>query len=372
MSRIRILHIITQLTVGGAERQLLTLCNQLPRDEFECRVISLVRGGALIPDFEAAGVSVVVLDRRDTGGPYGQLIAIIREIRAWAPQILQTWLQKANQVGRIAAWLAASSPVVANCRDMGFMAKPADTWLDSLLDPSTSLTLHNSASGRQSYLRRLRGAARVRHGILPNGIDCAKFSPDTDARAELRRELTVAEDAPVAIMVARLHPIKDPQLYLAVARKVRESLPAARFWLVGGGPLEAELRAALAEKPDPGIWIAGERDDVPRLLKAADLALLTSSSEGLSNTILEAMSCGLAVVAGDVGGNAELVRNGATGLLFRDREPRHVAQAVERLLLDNPLRSRMGAAGRQRVEESYSLAKLVENAASSLRRLHRE
>ena len=107
---------------------------------------------------------------------------------------------------------------------------------------------------------------------------------------------------------------------------------------------------------------SGERFDVPRLLAAADLALLTSRSEGLSNTILEAMACGLPVLATDVGGNAELVNDGETGYLLPVHEADPIAARVTKLLQDIPLAEKMGRRGREILEERYSLESLVERA----------
>jgi len=364
LARTRILHIITQLGVGGAENQLLALCAQLPAEQFECRVISLVAGGSLRPRFEMAGVSVCEIDRRTSGGPAGQLVAIMREIRVWRPDVVHTWLHKANHVGRIAATLSTRRPVVACFRDMGHQTSGGDTILDRLLDPRTQLSLHNSEAGRRAFLSRVGDAREDRHRLLRNGIDCERFRPDPAARARLRCELGIPEDDPVVIMVSRLQSVKDPGLFLAVARRVRRDLPTARFWLVGGGPLEDDLRRSLAESPDPGIWISGEREDIPGLLASSDLALLTSYSEGLSNAILEAMSCGLPVAATAVGGNCELVAVDETGVLLQDRDPEAVAGIVAPLLRSPEDRMNMGRAGRLAVEERFSLAAMITAAAS--------
>jgi len=361
---IRVLHIITQLDVGGAEHQLLTLCRHLPRDRFACRVATLVAGGELVPRFVEAGVPVDALDRGSTGGRRGQLLAIARAIRAWRPHVVQTWLSKANHVGRLAALLAGRPPLVACFRDQGFNAGPGDTFLDLCLEPLTARVLHNSATGRDSYLRRLRLARPSRQALLPNGIDAGRYRPDPTARAALRAERGLAADDPVVVMVARLHPVKDPALFLALARRVRRELPAARFWLVGGGPLAADLAGDLAADPDPGVWLAGERDDVPRLLAAADLAVLTSRSEGLSNTILEAMSVGLPVVVTRVGGNGELVVEGETGHLVADRDAAALAAPVIALLRDPARRRAFGQAGRARVVAEFSIERMVQRAAN--------
>jgi glycosyltransferase involved in cell wall biosynthesis len=136
-------------------------------------------------------------------------------------------------------------------------------------------------------------------------------------------------------------------------------LPSARFWLVGGGYLAPRIQAELDAQPDPGLWLAGERADIPALLAAADLALLTSHSEGLSNTILEAMASSLPVLAMDVGGNRELIRNGENGFLLESRDPAKIAAVVVQVLQNQVLASKLGACGRQRAEAEFSLNRLA-------------
>lgn len=366
---LRILHVITQLDMGGAERQLYNLCRLLPPERFACQVLSLKAGGSLKSRFEAAGCPVHELDRRESGGTVGQMLLLIRHLRDWRPDLLQTWLLKANHVGRIAAAIAAQHPVVASYRDMGFAARLGDTLLDRLLAPSSALILHNSQGGRHAHLGRTDESGMIRHRLLPNGVDSETFRPDPAARSVIRRERGLPQDAPVVIMVARLHPIKDPGLFLAVGRAVRRRMPRARFWLVGDGPLADSLAADLAADPDPGIWLAGERKDIPRLLAAADLALLTSRSEGLSNTILEAMACGLPVIAMAVGGNAELIVEGDTGLLLGKREPEAIARRVVQVLQNQAFGAEMGRRGRERVEKLYSLNRLICRAEKIYERL---
>ncbi len=367
--RIRILHVITQLDTGGAERQLLALCRSLPADRFAQQVVSLRAGGGLAAEFAASGCPVTELDRAAQGGPLGQLIALAALLRRERPDILQTWLLKANHVGRLAALLAGQHPVVASFRDMGFQAGPGDTLLDRLLAGGSSLILHNSASGRAACLARTGEAGGSRHLLLPNGVDTERFRPDAQARRRLREELGLGAADSVVVMVARLHPVKDPGLFLAVGRAVRQSLPSCRFWLVGAGPLAASLQAELAARPDPGLWLAGERQDIPALLAAADLALLTSRSEGLSNTVLEAMAAGLPVLAPDVGGNRELIRDGETGFLLKTRDPVEIAALVVQVLRNKPLASNLGGQGRRRAEAEFSLNRLVTHSLGYYERL---
>ncbi len=362
MERIRIMHVITQLAVGGAETQLVALCRRLPAERYELRVISLVEGGILRKALEEAGVSVLELDRRRVGGPVGQMRALVAELRAWKPDILQTWLRKANHVGRIAGVLAGRRKMIAGVRDMGFDAGLGDTILDLAAEPVTSLYLHNSEQGRDAFIQRLRLSPRRKHGILRNGIDTDRFRPDPERRAAIRQEMGLGPEDFVAVMVARVDEIKDPWLFMDIARRSRRENDRTRFWLVGDGKLHAELQAALAKEPDPGIWLAGERRDVPDLLTAADLALLTSRSEGLSNTILEAMSASLPVMATDVGGNRELVVHGENGVLVAGRDAGEMSTRLLQLMGDREKLAVMGRNGRRRVEGEFSLSTLGERA----------
>ena len=367
--RIRILHVITQLDTGGAERQLLALCRALPAARFANRVVSLKAGGSLREDFAGAGCPVIELDRRRAGGPVGQLLALATLMRRERPDVVQTWLLKANHVGRLAALLAGQHPVVASVRDMGFKVGLGDILLDRLLAAGTSLVLHNSARGRAAFLSRSGEVGRSRHRLLPNGVDVERFRPDPEARQRLRRELGLGAADPVVLMVARLFPEKDPWLFLAVGRRVRQALPSARFWLVGGGYLAPRIQAELDAQPDPGLWLAGERQDIPALLAAADLVLLTSQSEGLSNTLLEAMAAGLPVLATDVGGNRELIRNGENGFLLESRDPEEIAALVVQVLQNQALASRLGSSGRRRAEAEFSLDRLVTRSIEYYERL---
>jgi glycosyltransferase involved in cell wall biosynthesis len=367
--RQRILNVITQLDMGGAERQLLNLCRGLDARQFDCRVLSLKRGGTLVPDFQGAGATIYELDRRDLGGTMGQLIAVARLLRRVQPDILQTWLMKGNHVGRMAAAMVGQQHVVAGYRDMGFGAAAKDTWLDSLLGGGTERILHNSRRGREAFLSRVPGAAPVLQGILPNGIDSGIFQTDQGTRERVRDSLGIAPDEQIVVMVSRLHRIKDPVLFLALARQVLARNPATRFWLLGGGPLEPELRRALASEPLDRFWLAGERSDIPELLAAADLSVLTSRSEGLSNSILEAMCAALPVMATDVGGNGELIRSGVNGYLFGSRDPRLMAESVVDLLQKPDHLRDLGRAGAEMVRKNYTLPVMLRRAHRFYRRL---
>jgi glycosyltransferase involved in cell wall biosynthesis len=147
---------------------------------------------------------------------------------------------------------------------------------------------------------------------------------------------------------------------VAIARKQGVDGPALRLLIAGDGPQRAEVESEIRATGIADItWLAGERSDVPEVMRAIDVFALPSRAEGISNTILEAMASGLPVVATDVGGNAELVVAGQTGALVPAENPDAMAQALLRYTSDAALRQKHGASGRQRVEQNFSIDNMV-------------
>lgn len=191
--------------------------------------------------------------------------------------------------------------------------------------------------------------------VIYNGVRLEAFAPDPSARHEVRRELGIGPQAPVAILVARLDPIKDHATALEVAARVQQTHPDFRLLLVGEGPSRPAIEAHIAARGLAGtVHLLGLRSDVPRLLAAADLFLLTSRSEGIPVTLIEAMGAGLPVVATQVGGVPEVVIENETGLLAPAGDAAALAEAVQRLLADPTWRQRLGRAGQARAAALFS------------------
>ena len=202
------------------------------------------------------------------------------------------------------------------------------------------------------------GIPRERIEVIPNGVDFG----DPLSRDAARTALGLDKDAFIVVAVGRLVPVKNYRLLLAAARELASRIPNCRFLIAGDGPLKSELERDIAARNLHGtVTLLGLRQDVPQLMAAANVFALTSSSEGMSNTILEAMSAARPVVATRVGGNPELVQEGITGLLIDPAAPTELCAAVESLAADPSRVRRMGNAGRQRVEREFSRARMIEN-----------
>jgi sugar transferase (PEP-CTERM/EpsH1 system associated) len=214
----------------------------------------------------------------------------------------------------------------------------------------------------ESYLTERVGIAASRVERICNGVDTLRFRP-ASARQAVAGSPFDNPDTVIVGTVGRLQTVKD-QLNLvravAIARGQGEAGARLRLVIAGDGPQRAEVEAEIVATGIGDItWLAGARSDVPEVMRALDIFALPSQAEGISNTILEAMASGLPVVATDVGGNAELVVAGETGALVPAQDPHAMAQALLRYTADAALRQSHGAAGRQRVERSFSIDNMV-------------
>ena len=191
-----------------------------------------------------------------------------------------------------------------------------------------------------------QGVLASRIWVIDMGVDCSCFRPHP--RDEVRRTLGLTPDAPVVVFVGTLTAVKGAEYFVHAAAALTERLPAARWYLVGGGPLEAELRQLVAQLAMADrITLVGQRPvgEVAQWDAAADVLVMPSLAEGFGLAAAEAMACGTPVVASRVGGLQHLVEDGAHGFLVPPADPEAIANRVYQLLTDTQLRARMGARG---------------------------
>lgn len=214
------------------------------------------------------------------------------------------------------------------------------------------------------------GIPRERTVTVHEGIDLARVAAAPPAA--LHQELWLPHDAPLVGNVAALVPHKGQRHLVDAAALVLPRQPDARFIIAG----EGELRAALEQqihhhRLDKHVMLTGFRTDILSLHKAFDVFVMSSITEGLGTSLLDAMACGKPIVATRVGGIPEVVVDGETGLLVPPRDPAAIAEAVTRLLLDPDLRERMGAAGLARVRAHFSAETMVANTLRAYQQLMR-
>ena len=181
---------------------------------------------------------------------------------------------------------------------------------------------------------------------------------------KIRDELGISERSCVIGVVGRLDPIKDHSTLFQAFAEVRKASPDARLLVVGDGP----ERAYLEDLAGDGILFLGNRLDVPVILQALDIFVLSSLNEGISNTILEAMATGLPVIATKVGGNSELVEDGATGILVPPKEPKAIASALLKYIRNPEIRNSHGNRGRINAIQVFSIENMVKGYVTVYKR----
>jgi glycosyltransferase involved in cell wall biosynthesis len=347
--RPRILLLITLAEVGGAQTYVASL---LPALVGRFDVIVAAHGAGPLRDAAtASGARFVPLEqvRRPVGArDLAGLVELVRLLRRHRPDILHASSSKAGVLGRLAGFLAGVPIRIFTVHGWAFAAYAGLVGrvyrsADRLVRPLTTVTV--CVSERE---RKLGLAARTcdadRTVVIRNAVDVAGAP----------RGPAASRERPLIVAVGRLKAPKDfLTLVRALAKLVPDSFDAV---IVGDGPDRTLLEDEIARLDLAGrVRLAGERRDVPELLAAADVFALSSSSEGMPVSVLEAMAAGLPVVASRVGGVPEQVVDGETGLLVDAGDVEDLAEALARLVGDGELRRRLGAAGRARAEAAFDL-----------------
>jgi starch synthase (maltosyl-transferring) len=347
--------VITDLDVGGAERALTTLAARLKPARWRVGVFGLGGPGRLAEVVRQAGVPCDCLgvSRRN---PLQAVVRLARRLRRFAPDLVQSFLFHANLASRLAAPWAGRPWVVGGLR----VAERQRRW-HLVLDRLTERLAAGSVCVSRGVLRFSRDVAALdpaRLIVIPNGIDPAPYDA---AEPVPRAAIGVPDDAHLAVSVGRLDPQKGLPDLLAAAEWVIARRPGWYLVLAGDGADRDWLLGQLAERPalrDRVRWL-GHRDDVPGLLKSADVLVHASRWEGMPNAVLEAMAARRPVVGTAVEGTEDLVVPGQTGWLV----PPHDITALSQALIDaadSPERCRRyGEAARLRAEREFSLDETV-------------
>jgi len=370
MSDIRslhVVHIISGLGQGGAEtvlHRLVTAPGQVDRHT----VVSMTDAGVFGPRLQAAGIDVVALGMPSGRLSPGGLWRLYRLLRQTKPDVVQTWMYHADLVGGVIARLAGVRAVYWGIRNSGAnleqsspMAR-AIAWLCARLSgvvPTGVIACADEAARRHQAW----GYRADRMQVVPNGYDLSRWHPDPEARALLRAEWGVDEGTPLLGSVARWNPLKDHANLLEAFGRLAASWPQARCVLVGQGMSDdntALMTLANRFGVRDKLILLGMREDVPAIMSALDVHVLSSCAEGFPNVVAEAMASGVACVVTDVGDAARIV--GEAGWVVPARDPEALSGAMDKALAQ---RGSAGMAdklreGRDRVGRLYGLATMVQ------------
>jgi glycosyltransferase involved in cell wall biosynthesis len=379
--RIKVLHVITRLIVGGAQETAMLLCQHLDPTRYDC---TLVTGeetgpeGELHSESRARGVALEfepdlfreIVPLRDIAAT----VSLTRRMFRGQYDIVHLHSSKAGIVGRLAARLAEVPVVVHTVHGWGFndeqhrlvsstyqsLERACARWCDALVVVGSPYRDEGLALGI--------GEPSQYH-LIRSGIEIGAYRDVQVDRAAMRASLGIPADAIVIGNVGRLSPPKCPELMVQAFARLATRHANAHLVLVGDGWQRAEVEAEVARLGlTPRVHLLGLRRDVPELLRTFDVFMMSSSREGLPRTLPQAMAAGLPVVATHVGGIPDAVHEGETGFLVPSGDVAALADRLERLVSDPALRVRLGEGGRRRVEE-FSVETMVRRTEALYERL---
>jgi glycosyltransferase involved in cell wall biosynthesis len=368
-NHLNIVHITTSLVSGGAEAVLYRLCTHDKQDRHT--VISLMDAGKYGALLEASGIAVHYLDMPRGRMTLTGLWRLWRLLRSEQPDVVQTWMYHADLIGGIVARLARIPIVCWGIRhsnlDPGkstrstMLVARVCAWLSHWI-PSAIV----SCSAQAASVHQALGYARGKFTIIPNGYNLVEFAPDSEARARLRRELGVNEQTIFLGMAARYDPQKDHANLVNTLRLIKHKKVSFQCALVGA-EMDANnhelCRLIESQGVKDNVLLLGERHDIPGIMNALDIHILSSSfGEAFPNVLAEAMACGTPCVATDVGDAAVIVDD--TGWIVPPYNSELLANAISEAIAemqDSEKWAVRRSMCRNRVVLNFSLERMVDN-----------
>ncbi len=353
----RILLVSQQLSAGGSERQLTEVARALDRGRFDVRVATFRDGGERLADLRAASVPVEVLHLHSFRKPETLAVAwrLAAYLRRERIDLVHAFDVPATIFATPVARAAGTRVVLSSHRASRELSTAGQRWVLRRTDGLVDGIVTNTLAGRRALIDEDHVPERKVHHC-PNGLDTRRFSP-APSRA--------GDDATLRIgALAVLRPEKSLDTLVDAVARLHADGVRVELVIMGDGPLRGELEArAHAQGLAGACRFIGANQDVVAHLRTLDLFVLPSRSEAMSNALMEAMACGCAVVASNVGGNPEVVRDGDTGVLFPAGDTAALTAVLARLATDRAERERLSQAARAEAVTRFDLAVTVQQMA---------
>lgn len=371
---ISVVYVVANLDVGGAERHIAQIVPRLDRSLIKPSVFTIINKGVLSAEIEAFGIPIVGPKKEcewQQLNKFHRIISLGRSavrlfflLRREPPDVIHFFLPMPYIVGGLIAMLAGVKVCVMSRRSLnhyqtGYLgAARLERWLHKRM----SFILGNSKAVLQDL--RKEGVSEQQLGLIYNGVDIPA-PQSSEMRAELRQQVNVSRTDLLITIVANLIPYKGHEDLLQGIASVVSAIPSNWKLICVGRDSHGIKNQLIALTKELGISnnveFLGGRDDVSSILQASDIAVLSSHQEGFSNAVLEGMAAELPSVVTNVGGNAEAVRDGVDGFVVSAHDPEGLGEAIKKLLNDEKLRIKMGAAAFERVKNKFSVQSCVHN-----------
>ncbi len=365
--KIKVLFLFVHLDYGGAEVGLLTTLKNIDKSRFDCSVVSIEKKGRIAEEIEKLGFKVTCLDSKARLFNISLIRKIALILEKEKPDILHTSLFYANFFGRAASLFCNPRFIVTEERSMYTEKKFYHVILDRILAGFTDRIIVCSRSVLD-FTRKQEGIAEDKFYLIYNAVDAERFNiPGT--KEALRKKYGFSGEDFIVGTVGSLIPKKGHRFLIEAVKGLDGQIPRLKTLIIGEGESRAELTAlARSLGIENKVVFLGARFDIPGLMKAMDVFVLPSLQEGFPRTLIEAMYTGLPVVASDISGIPEIVREGEDGFLVPPGDPEALKNRILELYNDKPLRGDFAARSRKKIESAY----LPKDYVQSLEGLYRE
>lgn len=373
MSRaLRIIYVIKAMAVGGTQTHLLQVLRFIDRDRFAPMFLCLSAESALLDQVHELDVPVLPALHGTSFKGLGlamRVAALASEMRRHRPDIVHNYLLRANFIGSISARLARV-PIVL-CSKRGCHERRGDELSGARVGNFLADRVTANAVAVRDFVHQNEGCPLEKMVVIPSGINTERFRPLP--AADFKGNIGVPSGRTVVGAVMRKRARKGVDEFVQAIALLRRTRPDVHGVIAGEVDLSTDLKL-LVESLGVGqhLTLLGRRNDMPEVLSAFDVFVLSSHDEGMSNAVLEAMAMERAVVATDVGGTGEVVRHGQSGVLIPPKDPALLAKTIDAILAEPKHLREMGRVGRRIVVERFSAMSMVRQMENLYYQLARE
>lgn len=361
MRKIRILLVSDEMEAGGSQRQIVALAKALDTQRFDVTVAYFRNKSFLVEELLAAQIGVVQIAKR-WRIDFLFFSRFYRFLRSGRFDIVHAFSFSAETWSAAALTFYRWPVLVTSIRGVYEWYGPLQWIIKRWVTGRSAVVISNSKAGRNYAVERM-GKFTGRINVIANGLAAPMIQKPA---LKTRQDLDISDTTPLLLFVGRLVEDKNIPCLLRAVALVREKSPEVLLLLAGSGEQRTELdKFVCRNRLSSNVRFLGERSDAVDLMAAADIVVLPSFREGLSNVLLEAMQLGKPVIASSVGGTPELIRHRETGLLFKSDNEVELARHLSELLGNQPLAASLGERARSLVETEFSISKMV-NAFSDI------
>ena len=371
-SVIKILHVITTVGRGGAERQLVNLISNTDRSRFEHTVAFLRKPDDFVPDIEAAGAKAICLDVK-AKTPWIQAAWKLRQlIKSEEPAILHTWLYDANISARLASLFSSRIPSIVSLQNADYETTTVESanlshtkvrvikYIDKVSARWTRPTFVACSEFVRHSASKHLGLRESKVELIYNSVDPQGMTATVAAVDELRESLEIPPDAFVFLNIGRLDPQKGQPVLLKAFKKVADRMPKAYLVILGHGPLKDSLSGLAGELGlSERVRMPGARPNVGAFLALADVFVFPSFFEGLPLALIEAMSKGLPCIVSEIETLGEVVKDEDTGSLVSPGNEDQLAQAMVEMYENPAKRKSLGERALNEVNRKFHISATI-------------